>query len=130
MTARAAAATISGHGTGRRVPIGANYAKDLGRPLPRAYQRHYEFLNQFKSAERIAQRYGIGRDRADEFGYLSQQRAAAAWAQGRFGGQVVTGCLAGHGARSASFLRRARMSAWTTSGGWAPSTVNIHSRPA
>jgi len=76
-----------------RIPIGANYGQDLGlgRPVPKAYQRHYEFLNQFKSAERIAQRYGIGRDRADEFGYLSQQRAAAAWAQGRFDGQVVTG---------------------------------------
>jgi len=43
---------------------------------------------------------------------------------------VAPGCLAGYGARSASFLRRARMSAWTTSGGCAPSTVNIHSRPA
>ena len=48
-------------------------------------------MNQFKSAERIAQRYGIGRDRADEFGGLSQQRAAAAWAQGRFDSQVITG---------------------------------------
>ncbi len=74
-----------------RIPIGASYGKDLGRPLPKAYQRHFEFLNQFKSAERIAQRYGIGRDRADEFGYLSQQRAATAWAQGRFDGQVVHG---------------------------------------
>ncbi len=76
-----------------RIPIGAAYRKELGlgRPVPKAYQRHYEFLNQFKSAERIADRYGIDRDRADEFGLLSQQRAAAAWAQGRFDGQVVTG---------------------------------------
>ena len=76
-----------------RVPIGVNFGKDLGRPLPKAYQRHYEFLNQFKSAERIAQRYGIGRDRADEFGYLSQQRAAKAWARGWFDGQVVAGLV-------------------------------------
>ena len=76
-----------------RIPIGAAYRKELGlgRPVPKAYQRHYEFVNQFKSAERIADRYGIDRDRADEFGLLSQQRAAAAWAQGRFDGQVVTG---------------------------------------
>ena len=76
-----------------RIPIGANFGKQLGlgRPVPKAYQRHYEFLNQFKSAERIAERYGITRDRADAFGLLSQQRAAAAWAQGRFDGQVVTG---------------------------------------
>ena len=73
-----------------RVPVGANYGKDLGRPLPRAYQRHYEFLNQFKSAERIAQRYGDRPGGADESA-TCQQRAAAAWAQGRFDGQVVTG---------------------------------------
>ncbi len=76
-----------------RIPIGAAYRKELGlgRPVPKAYQRHYEFSNQFTSAERIARRYGIDRDRADQFGLLSQQRAAAAWAQGRFDGQVVTG---------------------------------------
>jgi acetyl-CoA C-acetyltransferase len=76
-----------------RIPIGANFGKQLGlgRPVPKAYQRHYEFLNQFKSAERIAERYGIARDRADAFGLSSQQRAAAAWAQGHFDGQVVTG---------------------------------------
>jgi acetyl-CoA C-acetyltransferase len=76
-----------------RIPIGSNFRTDLGlgRPVPKEYRRHYEFLNQFQAAERIAQLYGIGRDRADQFGYLSQQRAAAAWAQGRFDSQVVTG---------------------------------------
>lgn len=75
-----------------RIPIGSNYGKDLGlgRPVPREYRRHYEFLNQFRAAERIAERYGIDRDRADQFGCLSQQRAAAAWAEGRFDGQLVT----------------------------------------
>jgi acetyl-CoA C-acetyltransferase len=75
-----------------RIPIGSNFGKDLGlgRPVPKEYRRHYEFLNQFQAAERIAERYGIDRDRADRFGYLSQQRAAAAWAQGRFDGQLVT----------------------------------------
>ena len=75
-----------------RIPIGSNYGKDLGlgRPVPREYRRHYEFLNQFQAAERIAERYGIDRDRADQFGCLSQQRAAAAWAEGRFDGQLVT----------------------------------------
>jgi acetyl-CoA C-acetyltransferase len=74
-----------------RIPIGSNYGKDLGlgRPVPKEYRRHYEFLNQFQAAERIAERYGIDRDRADQFGCLSQQRAAAAWAQRRFDGQLV-----------------------------------------
>ena len=49
---------------------------------------------------------------------------------GGWGRVSSDGCLAGHGTRSASFWRRARMSAWTASGGWDPSTVNIHSRPA
>jgi acetyl-CoA acetyltransferase len=36
-----------------RIPIGANYRKELGlgRPVPRAYRSHYEFLNQFQAAE-------------------------------------------------------------------------------
>jgi acetyl-CoA C-acetyltransferase len=75
-----------------RIPIGSNYGKalGLGRPVPKAYRAHYEFLNQFQAAERIAERYGIDRDRADQFGLLSQQRAAAAWADGRFDSQVLT----------------------------------------
>jgi acetyl-CoA C-acetyltransferase len=75
-----------------RIPIGANYGKSvgLGRPVPKAYRRHYEFLNQFQAAEKIAQRYGVDREAADELGLRSQQRAAAAWSAGRFAGQVVT----------------------------------------
>ena len=75
-----------------RIPIGANYGKSvgLGRPVPRAYRRHYEFLNQFQAADKIAERYGIDREAADELGRGSQQRAAAAWAAGRFAGQIVT----------------------------------------
>jgi acetyl-CoA C-acetyltransferase len=75
-----------------RIPVGANYGKSvgLGRPVPRAYRRHYEFLNQFQAAEKIAERYGIDREAADELGLHSQQRAAAAWAADRFAGQIVT----------------------------------------
>jgi acetyl-CoA C-acetyltransferase len=75
-----------------RIPIGANYGKSvgLGRPVPKAYRRHFEFLNQFQAAEKIAQRYGVDREAADELGLRSQQRAAAAWSAGRFAGQVVT----------------------------------------
>jgi acetyl-CoA C-acetyltransferase len=75
-----------------RIPIGANYGKSvgLGRPVPKAYRRHYEFLNQFQAAEKIAPRYGVDREAADELGLRSQQRAAAAWSAGRFAGQIVT----------------------------------------
>jgi acetyl-CoA C-acetyltransferase len=75
-----------------RIPIGANYGKSvgLGRPVPKAYRRHFEFLNQFQAAEKIAQRYGVDREAADELGLRSQQRAAAAWSAGRFADQIVT----------------------------------------
>ena len=90
-----------------RIPIGSNFSKDLGlgRPVPKEYRRHYEFLNQFQAAERIAERYGIDRDRADRFGYLSQQRAAAAWAQGRFDGQLVTAAGATEAGEPVSLAR-------------------------
>jgi acetyl-CoA C-acetyltransferase len=90
-----------------RIPIGSNYGKDLGlgRPVPREYRTHYEFLNQFQAAERIAGQYGIDRDRADQFGLLSQQRAAAAWADGRFDGQVVTGAGATEDGEPVSLAR-------------------------
>ncbi len=74
-----------------RVPIGANYRKefDLGRPVPREYLDRYEFTNQFVAAERLAQKYGVTRDDVDAFGVESQRRAAQAWADGRFDGQIV-----------------------------------------
>jgi acetyl-CoA C-acetyltransferase len=76
-----------------RLPIGSNFRKDfdLGRPVPKAYRDHYEFLNQFQAAERIAQRYGVTRDQADELGLESQRRAAAGWQAGRFDAQLETG---------------------------------------
>src|ERR1700682_1305015 len=74
-----------------RIPIGANYKKELGlgRPIPAEYLERYGFLNQFQAAEAIAKKWGVTRDRADAFGLLSQQRAAMAWAEGRFGEQIV-----------------------------------------
>ena len=74
-----------------RIPIGANFRKEhkLGRPVPKEYFEHYEFLNQYQAAERIAEKWGVTREQADELGLRSQQRAAAAWADGRFDGQIV-----------------------------------------
>jgi acetyl-CoA C-acetyltransferase len=74
-----------------RIPIGSNFRKDfeLGRPVPKDYLRRYEFLNQYQAAERIAEKWGVTREQADEFGLASQERAGAAWSEGRFDGQIV-----------------------------------------
>jgi acetyl-CoA C-acetyltransferase len=74
-----------------RVPMGSSVPKDpdVGRPINRNYWEHYEYTSQFEAAERLADRYGITRSDADEFGKLSQDRGAAAWAEDRFGTQVM-----------------------------------------
>ena len=74
-----------------RVPIGSNSNRKLGLgvPIPKAYFGHYEFTSQFEGAERIADKWGITRADTDAFGLASQQRAAQAWAEGRFDTQVA-----------------------------------------
>jgi acetyl-CoA C-acetyltransferase len=75
-----------------RIPIGSNSAKQLGLgiPIPKTYFGQYEMTSQFEGAERIADKWGITRDDTDRFGLSSQERAARAWAEGRFDGQYVT----------------------------------------
>jgi acetyl-CoA C-acetyltransferase len=75
-----------------RVPIGSNGNKNLGLgvPIPKTYFEQYEMTSQFEGAERIADKWGITRADTDAFGFASQQRAARAWAEGRFDGQFVT----------------------------------------
>jgi len=74
-----------------RIPIGSNSSKKLGLgvPIPKSYFEQYEFTSQFEGAERIADKWGVSRQDCDEFGLLSQQRGATAWAEGRFDGQIV-----------------------------------------
>ncbi|MFN8053038.1 MAG: steroid 3-ketoacyl-CoA thiolase [Acidimicrobiales bacterium] len=74
-----------------RIPIGSNSSKKLGLgvPIPKSYFGRYEFASQFEGAERIADAWGITRDDCDRFGLQSQERAATAWAEGRFDAQVV-----------------------------------------
>ncbi|MEM9606669.1 MAG: steroid 3-ketoacyl-CoA thiolase [Actinomycetota bacterium] len=73
-----------------RIPIGINSSKKLGLgvPIPRSYFGRYEMTSQFEGAERIADKWGISRADADEFGFHSQQRAAQAWAEDRFATQI------------------------------------------
>ncbi|WP_067898171.1 steroid 3-ketoacyl-CoA thiolase [Nocardia vaccinii] len=72
-----------------RIPIGANSSGDFGRPINRGYRRHYNFVSQFEAAERIAAQWKVTRRDADELGVISQERAARAWAEGRFTDQIV-----------------------------------------
>jgi len=74
-----------------RVPIGSNSSKKLGFgvAIPKSYFPRYEATSQFEGAERIADQWGVTRQDCDDFGLLSQQRAARAWAEDRFGSQVA-----------------------------------------
>ncbi|HEV7536023.1 MAG TPA: acetyl-CoA C-acyltransferase, partial [Acidimicrobiia bacterium] len=49
----------------------------------------HEFTSQFEGSERIAEQWKITRADCDEFGKLSQDRAAQAWAEDRFAPQVL-----------------------------------------
>jgi acetyl-CoA C-acetyltransferase len=72
------------------VPMGATVPKDpfVGKPYNRNYWKHHEVTSQFEGAERIAEQWGITRE-LDAWGKQSQDRAAAAWAEGRFDSQIV-----------------------------------------
>jgi acetyl-CoA C-acetyltransferase len=47
------------------------------------------YWTMLQTAEQVAKRYGIPRDRQDEYGARSQQRAAAALAAGKFNDEIV-----------------------------------------
>jgi acetyl-CoA C-acetyltransferase len=70
-----------------RVPLGAAIAPGAGLPTPASWT--LDLPDQFTAAERIAQRRGITRQDVDAFGVASQQKAAAAWAEGRVDSQIV-----------------------------------------
>src|SRR5215211_1751758 len=74
-----------------RVPLGSSVPKDpdVGKSINRNYWKHYEHTSQFEGAERIAEKWSITRDELDEFGKLSQDRAATAWEQGLFDDQIT-----------------------------------------
>jgi acetyl-CoA C-acetyltransferase len=72
------------------VPFGAMAANGLyGMARAGTYADVYEPTTQFDGAERIATKYGITRQAADQLGYESQARVAVAWAQDRFAGQIA-----------------------------------------
>jgi len=71
-----------------RVPMGSS-AANWGHPFPPEYGEQFQETSQFEGAEMIAKKWGITREDTDEFGLRSQQLAAEAWADGRFGDQIV-----------------------------------------
>lgn len=102
-----------------QVPMTASLVPELGRSRTPRYEQHYEITTQFEAADRIAEAWGFTRDQLDEFAVMSQHRAAAAFDDGRFAGQIVTvnGVCVDEGPRP------------TTREGLAGLKVNLKDRP-
>ncbi len=74
-----------------RIPMGATTNdKSFGKMINRQYWKHHEYTTQFEASERLAEKFGITRSDCDEFGKLSQDRAARAWSEGRYDSQVLS----------------------------------------
>jgi acetyl-CoA C-acetyltransferase len=59
-------------------------------PDPSLIAMHqHVYMPMLQTAETVARRYGVGRDRQDEYALKSQQRTAAAQAAGRFDAEIV-----------------------------------------
>jgi len=71
-----------------RVGLGSNVINGPGSFIPPGWT--LDMPNQFEGAERIAKNRGITRDDVDAFGLASQQKAAKAWADGRFDREVLS----------------------------------------
>ncbi|WP_067461410.1 steroid 3-ketoacyl-CoA thiolase [Actinomadura macra] len=70
-----------------RVFLGQALTPETGSPAPDGWD--LDMPDQFTAAERIAAKRGITRADADAFGLASQRKAARAWAEGRFAGQII-----------------------------------------
>jgi acetyl-CoA acyltransferase len=74
-----------------RVPMGVTASQGPGFPFgPKMLERYsHGLVPQGISAEMIAQKWGVSRERLDAIAVDSHARAAAATAEGRFEGQIV-----------------------------------------
>jgi acetyl-CoA C-acetyltransferase len=70
------------------VGLGANAINGPGFMIPEGYPWD-QSVSQFEAAERIAKNRGITREDVDAFGLASQQKAAAARAEGRFKQEII-----------------------------------------
>jgi acetyl-CoA acetyltransferase family protein len=75
----------------QRVPTDAlpRIEEAFGTPWPPELWERYDFINQGLSGELIAERWEIERQEMDELGLRSQQRAAAATADGSFAREMA-----------------------------------------
>ncbi len=62
---------------------------DRGRERSQPEWRFGPISGMIETAENVSRQSGIGREAADAYAVRSHQRAAAAWADGRFAGEVV-----------------------------------------
>jgi acetyl-CoA acyltransferase len=77
-----------------RIPMGAStadgrYGFPFGPSVSARYAGRGGLVPQGESAEMIADRWGITREEMDEYGLLSQQRAAEAIREGRFEREII-----------------------------------------
>jgi acetyl-CoA acyltransferase len=75
-----------------RTPMGASVVQGMGFPFPKEQLDRYAETGlppQGIGADMIAAEYGITREDLDEFGALSQQRAAIARDEGRFDNEII-----------------------------------------
>ena len=66
------------------------YDTSLGWRFPNpAMEKLFPLEGMGETAENLVERYGIGREEQDRFAMESHQKAAAAWKEGRYDGEVI-----------------------------------------
>ncbi len=72
-----------------RIPMGASFLHGPGTPFPPSVMAKYALTNQGLAAEMIAEEWHLTREACDDLACTSQERAAAADAQGAFEKEIV-----------------------------------------
>jgi len=74
-----------------RIPmfVGRKFVEEVGTPYPPELYERYDLVDQGLSAEMIADRWGVARERLDEISARSHQRASRAREEGRFDREIV-----------------------------------------
>ncbi len=74
-----------------RIPLGSNVPREgrYGNPRDGRYATVHEPTIQFEGADRIAEHWNLDRSLLDRYAETSQNRAALAWEQNRFGSQII-----------------------------------------